>query len=629
MSEISAQVSERGFVFKQDALKVNRPLYVRAEPQVLDIGATTSFESSTLYNVDCKTSHLTPVTSGDDFNRAIREVSIKCCTPTVHRESRPSAKALAQEFPRDPQTVILDVVVLVDEKKIAAAGSAGISGNKRSRLSVQTTHLKVKIGRPVFLKCAGSTELVVEKVDSLCEFIMESDTLLKSISNFNFYLLQELFITHPIQLVHMDRHAGMYLRIKERSTNIDPAWLIQNNALDSLKESIQKCGVEIAFPAGYAVNARFVDADLCIREICVSFAYSDVKNVSQKHLVRLVTFLELRKEHVCQTLWDAGYSRLRHFLNHFGGVDLDLLTFSKAYTGSLSDDSIGEGAQRFSQSESAESSNKPSKAEATAETRNAVPRVKTLLKGLQMNMHDSNPLYNSLSFALERALVDYLVYHAKGKEAMKQVGTDANFSIGRVNLPEGFIPNTADPYWTSAVGNPPYEIVRDDFPLKIDDNSYLPHPKGVAGRGAGNMTVPDNGIGALAAAMDRSTASHSGHVVIPQHSVYFTRLSAGVKDASYVDLVETETILSHVKKLRDINDPQYTQILQKPIQGSELVFSIQQINSVPRVIPICRADCNDAKLSFLIADVNIKKPLLFDLQERIILARVDALDLFC
>jgi hypothetical protein len=81
--------------------------------------------------------------------------------------------------------------------------------------------------------------------------------------------------------------------------------------------------------------------------------------------------------------------------------------------------------------------------------------------------------------------------------------------------------------------------------------------------------------------------------------------------------------------LKDINDPQYTQILQKPKDGYELVFGVQQINSVPLVIPFCRADCDDAKLSFLIADINIKKPLLFDLSERIIQARVDAVDLFC
>jgi hypothetical protein len=116
------------------------------------------------------------------------------------------------------------------------------------------------------------------------------------------------------------------------------------------------------------------------------------------------------------------------------------------------------------------------------------------------------------------------VYHKNGKEVMKKIGTDASFSIGRVNHPAGFIPNTADPYWMSAVGNPPYEIVRGDFPLNNDDSSYLPHPKGggVGGRGGGadNLTVFDNGIGALAAAMDRSTASHSGHVVIPQHRVF-------------------------------------------------------------------------------------------------------------
>ena len=61
------------------------------------------------------------------------------------------------------------------------------------------------------------------------------------------------------------------------------------------------------------------------------------------------------------------------------------------------------------------------------------------------------------------------------------------------------------------------------------------------------------------------------------------------------------------------------------------MFSVSQIDSVPLVIPFSRADADDAKLSLslLIAELNIKKPLLFDLAVRRILDRVNGVDLVC
>ncbi len=98
----------------------------------------------------------------------------------------------------------------------------------------------------------------------------------------------------------------------------------------------------------------------------------------------------------------------------------------------------------------------------------------------------------------------------------------------------------------------------------------------------------------------QSSTSKTSYTAIQQSKVYFTRKSNGVNDASYVNLLESDTLLAHVKKLKTIQDPQFMQILKKPEEGNELVFIAQQIDSVPLVIPFSRADNDKSKLSIFI-----------------------------
>jgi hypothetical protein len=97
------------------------------------------------------------------------------------------------------------------------------------------------------------------------------------------------------------------------------------------------------------------------------------------------------------------------------------------------------------------------------------------------------------------------------------------------------------------------------------------------GEETGKAAVIDNGVSALAAAMVRNTAVKPGYAVVPELRVYFTRISAGITDASYVNLIETETILRHVLKLKNSDDPQNTQILKKLSKASKLCLAFRKL----------------------------------------------------
>jgi hypothetical protein len=283
--------------------------------------------------------------------------------------------------------------------------------------------------------------------------------------------------------------------------------------------------------------------------------------------------------------------------------------------------------QRYTQQDKVGPTTKPTKSELVLESRHAVPKIKKkLLFDLQNNPHETNPLYNSLTIALENAFVDYLRYDPRGKEFMKIVGNEADFSRGPVNLPVESMPNTLDYRWTQIVGNQPFEIKRGDYPLN-QDGTYQPHPTNKNTE----KTSSDDGLHAIATAMMYVANSRQGiaDIANAQPKVYFTRLTNGVTLPSYVNLVENESVMSHVLKLKTENDPQYQDILQRAKDGYEIIFVVSQIDAPPLVIPICRANNSDANMGVLLKDSNIKKPIIIDVSERPIRERRIDDNYFC
>jgi hypothetical protein len=167
--------------------------------------------------------------------------------------------------------------------------------------------VRVEIGLPVTLvagsgassgNLAFTGELKVEKAQPLFDFTMKFDKLFKGFSEFHFFLLQQIYLKHPSLLNNIDKNGEIYLRAKKLRTTIDPAWVITSLSFAQLKDNITKLP---------NMNTKMSSAeDVDLKEICVSFAYSDSARTTKEDLLRLISVLELREEDVLESLWDEG-----------------------------------------------------------------------------------------------------------------------------------------------------------------------------------------------------------------------------------------------------------------------------------------------------------------------------------
>jgi hypothetical protein len=289
--------------------------------------------------------------------------------------------------------------------------------------------------------------------------------------------------------------------------------------------------------------------------------------------------------------------------------------------------------KRYSQEDMCGPTTKLSKAELAEESRSAVPRAKQLLSQLQNNPHETNPLFNSLTVVHHSALIDYLVYDNRGKNVIRRLGNNANFSQGPVNLPTDFIPDTSSPIWKQAVVHEPYDIIRDRFPLK-QDGTYQSHPKPPA---SVSTVIPDADIGMkeVATLINRAFDTHLATKVLDTVNeplrVFFTRISNGVSTPSAVPLDKSQTIFDHALKLKTLEDSQYQSILKNAKLGKEIVFCIPQISKTLLHVPFNRAKDDDYKMASLLKDADVQRPIIIDIDERDKVLQVPASDedLFC
>jgi len=222
-----------------------------------------------------------------------------------------------------------------------------------------------------------------------------------------------------------------------------------------------------------------------------------------------------------------------------------------------------------------------------------------------------------MTLSLQKAILDHLTIAPIGLEALSHVPTDADYTTGAFQLPNGFFPDMTTLLWKTKIGIPPFTPERGKYPMGLSNPTYPPHPQnnGDNGRGGGS-TSKDDLLKYLRdkddkqnkreeERRDKEEGRRDKESTDGRSHLYFHRDTITMDAAVGVKVDEGKSLIAH---LRNVSDDYSKGILTSTAKtGHVLVFRINLKEN--RGMRVSLKDAKEVSVETFMNNPDVTKPM--------------------